>query len=215
MIVMERLAVSGDQTSDRAPHLRSHQLPISTSTANRQPLTASHGRPTSRSSQEPLAEAAAGVVAVSARLQEDACACSRRAAGRVGGDAGAADRVQERDRSGHGRAGSIDDRSVLRRLSRGRGRLRRVRRVALLSRDLARRARRRGSARGYLSPRHPHGPDVLRSDAHRGSSVATHDRHDARAVDRRRESVDHVALDASSSSALSRCWSRRARRLRE
>ena len=71
---------------------------------------------------------------------------SRRAAGCVRRDARAADRVSQRHRSGHGGAGSLDDRSVLRRLSRCRGRLRRVRGVALLSRDLARRARRRGSA---------------------------------------------------------------------
>ena len=45
-----------------------------------------------------------------------------------------------------------------------------------------------------LRARHPHGPDVLRSHAHRRSAVAADDRHDAGAIDRRREPVDHAAL---------------------
>ena len=80
-------------------------------------------------------------------------------------------------------------------LARGR-RVRRVRGAAVLSRDVARRARRRGRAQHRVRERRADGSDVLRGHAHGRSLVAAHGRYHARAVDLGRRHLDHAAFDA-------------------
>ena len=125
----------------------------------------------------------------------DAAAGARRAAGRLGRDARAAGGAALPDRRGHGGRQPRHDQPLFRRVPGGRRGVRRVRRAALLLRHLARRARRRRPALGRVRTRDPHGSGVLRGHAHRRGAVAPDRRHHAGAVHRRREPVDHAALD--------------------
>ena len=128
-------------------------------------------------------------------LPRHAAARARRAAGRGRRDARAARGAALPDRRGHGRAAARRRSTATSSLFLGgRRHLRRVRGAALLPRQLARRARRGRPARGGVRAGDPDGPGLLRGHAHRRSAVATDRRHDARAVDRRREPLDHAAL---------------------
>ncbi len=147
-----------------------------------------------RSTKSPHAEAIAGFAAVPASLSRHAAVRARRAAGRGRGHARAAHRVSLPDRRRTVIAQHRNHQSVLHCIHGRRRRVRRFRGTALLPGHVARRACGRRSALGGVCTRHPHGSKLFRDHARRRSAVAADRRHDAGAVDRRRQSLDYAAF---------------------